>query len=124
MATATLNYSQEVHVHVRNRAWRNILLALALVALALPLALSQTATPASAQTVPPSAITDVGCVATPALIASCTTTPPTGVPVVFNTLGTEHTATFECLHIDGCGDVTASVSVASFGAAATIPNAS
>jgi len=53
---STLKCSQEVHVHIRKAAWRNVISALALVTFALPLATAPLAQSASAQSVKPESV--------------------------------------------------------------------
>src|SRR5579859_2531846 len=110
---STLKCSQEVHVHIRKAAWRNVISALALVTFALPLATAPLAQSVSAQSVGnPNPLFN------PPSIASVGQLNPG--PVAFNPIGTNHTVTFTCNNADigtagtmsaaaGCYGVTSSV---------------
>src|SRR5438270_12646203 len=87
------NRSQEVQVHLRKAAWRNLLSAVALVTFALPLATAPLAQTASAQSVGnPNPLFN------PPNIANVGSTINGGAglnaPAAFNPIGTNHTVTF------------------------------
>src|SRR5579859_3683394 len=128
---STLKCSQEVHVHIRKAAWRNVISALALVTFALPLATAPLAQTVSAQSVGnPTPLFN------PPTIAGVANTTNGGAglnaPVAFNPIGTNHTVTFTCTQqplaagagtlaaTAGCYGVTASLSNSTTGDAATI----
>jgi hypothetical protein len=89
---STLKCSQEVHVHIRKAAWRNVISALALVTFALPLATAPLAQSVSAQSVGnPNPLFN------PPSIAGVGQLNPG--PVAFNPIGTNHTVTFTCNNV-------------------------
>src|SRR5579859_3497007 len=121
---STLKSSQEVHVHIRKAAWRNVISALALVTFALPLATAPLAQSVSAQSVSnPNPLFNPPSIATVGQL--------TPGPVAFNPIGTNHTVTFTCNNAApatgttssglgaGCFGVTASVQNSTTGDAAT-----